>query len=409
MELPKGWINISLDHICKIQTGKFDANHAVDNGKYRFYTCAFEHTYCNTNSFSGESIILPGNGANVGEVFYYTGEFEAYQRTYILNSISCFPKYLFYKLKHNWNLINKDKQYGSATNYIRMGNFTSYDLPLPPLPEQGRIVEKIEELFSELDNGVEQLKKAKEQIKTYRQAVLKAAFEGRLSNEDLKENDLPNGWKWLVIGDICSKVEYGSSKKSEKEGKVPVLRMGNIQNRIFDWTNLKYSNDNEEIKKYKLNKGDVLFNRTNSPELVGKTAVYLGEREAIFAGYLIRIHYNPNINPKYLNFYLNSTTAKNYGHTVKTDGVNQSNINGQKLKSYPFPFCEFEEQNRIVSEIEKRFSVADKLEESIDKSLQQAEAMRQSILKKAFEGKLVPQDTNDEPADKLLERIKKNE
>ncbi|MDK2977403.1 MAG: type restriction enzyme subunit [Bacteroidales bacterium] len=309
-------------------------------------------------------------------------------------------KLLYYFLKV---IINKVPNKGYARHFQYL---TKENIPLPPLPEQHRIVKKIEELFSELDNGIENLQKAKEQINTYRQSVLKAAFEGKLTNENVKNDELPKGWKWLSIKDICSKVEYGSSKKSEKEGRIPVLRMGNIQHYFFDWTDLVYSNDDEEITKYRLKKGDVLFNRTNSPELVGKTAIYLGEREAIFAGYLIRIHYNSDINPKYLNYYLNSLNAKEYGNTVKTDGVNQSNINGQRLKGYPFPYCKKEEQNKVVSEIEQRFSVADKLEESIDQSLQQAETLRQSILKKAFEGKLVPQDPNDEPAEKLLEKIK---
>ena len=208
----------------------------------------------------------------------------------------------------------------------------------------------------------------------------------------MNEGELPKGWKWQTIGDICSSVEYGSAIKSKPIGKVTVLRMGNIQSGKFDWNDLVYTDDDVEIKKYLLKKNDVLFNRTNSAELVGKTAIYKGERPAIFAGYLIRINRIESlIDASYLTYFLNSHDAKSYGNTVKSFGVNQSNINGTKLKTYPIPVPILEEQQRIVEAIESRLSVCDKLEETISASLKQSEALRQSILKQAFEGKLVQQ------------------
>ena len=159
----------------------------------------------------------------------------------------------------------------------------------------------------------------------------------------------------------------------------------------------------------------MLFNRTNSPELVGKTVLYKGERPAIFAGYLIRLNQIPNIvDGVYLNYFLNSHPAKVYGSLVKTDGVNQSNINGEKLSNYPIPLCSLAEQTQIVEEIESRLSVCDKMEQSISESLEKAEALRQSILKKAFEGKLLSQAEIEqckqaadyEPASELLKKIR---
>ena len=291
-------------------------------------------------------------------------------------------------------------------------------IPVPDKLKQAQIVSKIEESFSQIDSGVETLKKTKAQLAVYRQAVLKEAFEGKLTSEWRKTHssdlekllsdinkasgntkkyhleyniplaELPKEWKWVFIGDISKGTEYGTAQKSLKQGKVPVIRMGNMQNGIIDWNDLVYSNDDEEINKYLLNKGDVLFNRTNSPELVGKTSIYRGEREAIFVGYLIRINQFDCINPEYLTYYMNSFTAKNYGNKVKTDGVNQSNINGTKLCSYPFPLCSTEEQSQVVYELETRLSVCDSIESTVDKALQQAEALKQSILKQAFEGNL---------------------
>ena len=332
-------------------------------------------------------------------------------------------KYLFYYLRQHQFMRDCVKaSKGVAQLNLSTKWLADYEIPLPALDDQKRIVARIEELFSELDNGVETLRKTKQQLAVYRQAVLKGAFEGVFTKEwrvkhpnataqqiwlDISEkknqsknaktyrleermqlSDLPDSWMWVNIGDISHGPEYGTSQKSVDSGKVPVIRMGNLQNGVIDWTELVYSNDDAEITRYALKAGDVLFNRTNSPELVGKTAIYRGEREAIFAGYLIRVNQFDCINAEYLAYYMNSFTAKQYGNKVKTDGVNQSNINGKKLCSYPFPLCSTEEQAQIVYELESRLSVCDSIEKTVDTALQQAEAMRQSILKKAFEGRL---------------------
>lgn len=321
--------------------------------------------------------------------------------------------YLYYFIQGKYQILNTNVK-GTGTPHLKQDLLKSFNIYLPPIEKQKLIVAKIEELFSKLDKGVEELNKIKEQLKIYRQAVLKEAFSGeitktkkierdvyslcqsikdrnnkKIQSEEMELYELPSGWMWIHIGDITDSVEYGSSKKSQKSGLVPVLRMGNIQNGIFDWSDLVYSSDEDEICKYILRNNDVLFNRTNSPELVGKTAIYRGEQKAIFAGYLIRINQYDVINAKYLNYYLNSFTAKMYGNIVKTDGVNQSNINGKKLCSYPFPLCTPEEQELVVKEIESRLSVCDKIEQTVNESLQKAESLRQSILKQAFEGKLV--------------------
>lgn len=297
----------------------------------------------------------------------------------------------------------------------------NYEIPLPSLSEQKRIVNKIEELFSELDSAVDTLKKTKEQLAVYRQSVLECAFEGKYTidwrklnkysasefkkelykkrcdagntseyqlMEEINLPSIPKGWDWIFVGDIVTFPEYGTSKKSLKNGDVPVLRMGNMKNGLIDWNDLVYSDDEEDNKKYHLHDQDVLFNRTNSPEHVGKTSIFKGKQEAIFAGYIIRINQLPEINAQYLTYFMNSHTAKKYSNKVKTDGVNQSNINGKKLLSYPFPLCTRAEQDKIVDEIDIRLSKCDSIEKTVNDALIQADAMRQSILKKAFEGSL---------------------
>jgi type I restriction enzyme, S subunit len=315
---------------------------------------------------------------------------QALLRIRLLDDVVSKKYFLYYFRSASFQKKIFDQSQGTAmSNLIGIKDFKEIELYIPSLKEQQQIVFKIEELFSELDKGIEELKTAQQQLKVYRQAVLKWAFEGKLTNEHVKDGELPEGWKNATVGDVCASVEYGSATKSKATGKIPVLRMGNIQNGIFDWEDLVYTDDDEEINKYLLKKNDVLFNRTNSAELVGKTAIYKGERPAIFAGYLIRINrIQEKIDASYLTYYLNSKQAKSYGNSVRSFGVNQSNINGTKLKTYPLPLPKLEEQQQIVQEIESRLSVCDKIEETITNSLKQAEALRQSILKKAFEGKL---------------------
>jgi type I restriction enzyme S subunit len=196
---------------------------------------------------------------------------------------------------------------------------------------------------------------------------------------------LPKGWAKKQLKDVCTKVEYGTSAKSQPEGKVPVLRMGNIQDGGIDWENLAYTSDQEEIDKYLLKYNDVLFNRTNSAEHVGKAAIYKGEMPAIFAGYLIRIHRKEElINADFLNYYLNSDTAREYGRSVMSQSVNQANINGTKLKEYPIPVPPIAEQKQIVAILDEAFEGIDGAIANTEKNLANARELFESYLNAIF-------------------------
>ena len=216
---------------------------------------------------------------------------------------------------------------------------------------------------------------------------------------------LPNGWEWCNLEDIVCELKYGTSEKSLSVGKIAVLRMGNITNvGTIDYSNLVYSSNNEDIKLYSLEKDDLLFNRTNSSEWVGKTAIYKKEQPAIYAGYLIRIR-PILIFSDYLKTVMNSSYYRNWCYNVKTDAVNQSNINAQKLSQLMIPIPPLKEQERIVVEVAKWISLIDTIKNSKEDLQTTIKQAKSKILNLAIHGKLVPQDPNDEPAIELLKRI----
>ena len=181
--------------------------------------------------------------------------------------------------------------------------------------------------------------------------------------------------------------------------------MGNITNvGTIDYSNLVYSSNDADIEQYSLEKDDLLFNRTNSSEWVGKTAIYKEEQPAIYAGYLIRIR-PLLISPDYLNTVMNSGYYRDWCYDVKTDAVNQSNINAQKLSQLMIPIPPLKEQGRIVAEMDKWISLIDIIKNGKGDLLIVTKQAKSKILDLAIHGKLIPQDPNDEPAIELLKRI----
>ena len=217
--------------------------------------------------------------------------------------------------------------------------------------------------------------------------------------------EVPKSWVWCKLEDIVCELKYGTSEKSSSVGKIAVLRMGNITNvGTIDYSNLVYSSNDEDIERYSLEKYDLLFNRTNSSEWVGKTAIYKDEQPAIYAGYLIRIR-PLLISPDYLNTVMNSGYYREWCYNVKTDAVNQSNINAKKLSQLMIPIPPLREQGRIVAEIDKWISLIDIVKNGKGDLQTVIKQAKSKILDLAIHGKLVPQDPNDEPAIELLERI----
>ena len=286
-------------------------------------------------------------------------------------------------------------------------------VPVPPIAEQERIVKRLEiikplsdkyseasEQIQELNNLFpEHLKKSilqyavqgklvpqdpadepasvlLERIRTEKEKLIKAGKIKRDKHESVifrRDNsyyekvdgierciddelpfEIPDSWEWTTIGTTCINIQYGSSRKSESTGTMAVLRMGNIQNGRIDTQKLVYTSDKEEIAHYPLEYNDLLFNRTNSKELVGKTAIYKSEVSAIYAGYLIRI--TPLIDSDYLNYVMQTQFYWVYCQNVRSDAIGQSNINAEKLKNFIYPLPPLHEQKRIAKKLNSIFT-----------------------------------------------------
>jgi len=326
----------------------------------------------------------------------------------------CLSKYIFYWLRSTAFLRYVDEvSYG--VNMPRLGTADGQKAPfrLAPLAEQKIIAEKLDTLLAQVDNTKTRLEQIPKILKRFRQAVLASAVNGTLTTEWRLQSTLEE-WQEGKLSQFVKKPSYGTSAKSQKTGLIPVLRMGNLQKGQLDWNDLVYTSDPVEIEKYTLEYKDILFNRTNSPELVGKTSIYNSERPAIYAGYLIKIQCLESLAPDYLNYHLNSPLGRQYCYSVKTDGVSQSNINAQKLLAYSIKVPPLTEQLEIVRRVDQLFALADTIEKQVNAALERVNLLTQSILAKAFRGDLTAQWRAENPdlisgensAAALLEKIK---
>ena len=320
------------------------------------------------------------------------------------------PLYLSYLLASPYVISRKvELATGDIIVHISGDKIGSILIPIPPLNEQMRIVEKIQETecqiiqYSEKEQELTILHRAFPE--TLKKSILLQAVQGKLVEQDpndepasillehirtekqrlIKEGkikkdkhesvifrrdtshyekldgiercidheipfEIPDNWAWTSVGEVCTNIQYGSSQKSSLFGKIAVLRMGNLQNGRIVLDKLVYTSDSKEIEKYPLEHNDLLFNRTNSKELVGKVAIYKSEIPAIYAGYLVRLH-PILIDSDYLNYVMQSQYYWIYCQNVRSDAIGQSNINAEKLKRFVFPLPPLQEQKRIVNQI----------------------------------------------------------
>jgi type I restriction enzyme S subunit len=376
-------------------------------------------------------------------------------------------KYLFWFLKHRQSQIYSLGK-GATQKNISQTVLNEVPFPIAPLGEQMRIVEKLEELLSDLEAGLVALERARANLKRYRAAVLKAAVEGRLTAkwraahpnvepaEKLLERilverrkkweeaqlkkfaekgqtppkgwkdkyveptkpdvaalpALPVGWCWTML-EMLAEIVGGITKGQKREKgevlrEVPYLRVANVQRGFLDLEEMKtIAATEKEIAELRLERGDVLFNEGGDRDKLGRGWVWEGAvDECIHQNHVFRARLlSKSIQPKFVSVHGN-TFGKHWFQRTGKQSVNLASINMTILRAFPVPVAPGSEQRTVVEEIEAQLSVCDAVEKQLDAEAVRATRLRQSILKRAFEGRLVPQDPKDEPASQLLARIR---
>jgi type I restriction enzyme, S subunit len=416
--LPKHWQIKKLRDVCKeLQSGKrpkggvqgiesgipsLGAEHLNYSGGFKFEKIKFVPKDFAEQMIKGiiknDDIIIVKDGATTGKTSFVGNDFP-YKYAVINEHVfivrltnEVLPKFAFYRLfcSTGHKEILEDFR-GAAQGGISSGFLDKVNIPYPKISEQQAIVSKIEELLSDLENGKQQLITAQQQLKVYRQSLLKWAFEGKLTKNNVKGGELPKGWMWKKLKDIALEISDGDHQAPPKASNgIPFITISNVNktsNRI-DFT------DTFSVKKdYYLNlkanrkpqKGDVLYTVTGS---FGIPVLIDFEKEFCFQRHIGLVRPLNTVDQKWVYYLLQSPQIFIQAEKSAT-GTAQKTVALGSLRNFTIPFCPIKEQQLIVEELESKLTVCDKIEETITNSLQQTETLRQSILKMAFEGRLV--------------------
>ena len=404
-KLPENWCWTYFKSISTIQTGRKDANNGSDEGKYPFFTCAAEPIRCHGYSFDCRAILLAGNG-DINNISRYNGKFEAYQRTYVVKIAEplCFD-YIFYWFKYRWFDFNKGKMFGTAIPYIRLGNLQEFPTPIPPLAEQQRIVDRIESLFSKLDEAKEKAQAVVDSFEIRKAAILHKAFTGELTAKWREEHGVRmESWEVRTLDSVCSSIFDGDHMPPPKaESGIPFLVISNVNTGHLTFENTRfvpqeYYDTLSDTRKPQL--GDVLYTLVGS---FGIPVVVNSKRPFCFQRHMALLR-PIDVSPQFLWYILQTPEMYDKASSIAT-GTAQLTVPIKGLRAMTIPRPNIAEQVEIVRILDGFFAREQSAKEVAEAVLAQIDLMKKSILARAFRGELGTNDPNEESAVELLKKV----
>ena len=457
-KLPEGWEAVNLGSLINLSTGKLDANAADNDGQYPFFTCAESISQIKSWAFDTSAVLLAGNGSF--SIKKYTGKFNAYQRTYVIEPLLIKTEFLYWLIRGNIRKITENGR-GSTIPYIRKGDITDIIVALPSLSEQTLIADKLDTLLAQVESTKARLEQIPQILKRFRQAVLAAAVRGELTegwhtdqnlvsaksilneietersqaknNKLIKQSfgkykvisplfNIPsNSWEWVCLEQICATNNnalkagpFGSALKKadcvevgyKVYGQEQVIS-GSESLETYRINDDKY----EQLKSCTTGPGDILISLVGT---IGKVLVLSPQAEfGIINPRLVKITLHNTISPQYIKTYLDSPVSHSFFKGFSHGGTMEI-LNLSILKELPIALPPLEEQHEIVRRVEQLFAYADTIEKQVNNALNRVNSLTQSILAKAFRGELTAQWRAENPelisgensAAALLEKIK---
>ncbi|EFN7627705.1 hypothetical protein EGC31_09140 [Escherichia coli] len=417
-KLPVDWKTVELGELIKLSTGKLDANAADNDGQYPFFTCAESVSQINSWAFDTSAVLLAGNGSF--SIKKYTGKFNAYQRTYVIEPILIKTEFLYWLLRGNIKKITENGR-GSTIPYIRKGDITDISVALPSPSEQTLIAEKLDTLLAQVESTKARLEQIPQILKRFRQAVLVAAVSGNLTEAWRRKNNFNfDNWENLTLGHIVKKIEAGKNIKCIEippdNHQYGIIKISAVTWGEYDEEESKTLPDKSLfIESRRISVGDFLISRANTLELLGNPVIVKQvTKNLMLSDKVLRLVMEDYDKP-WINIFLRSFYGRREIEFRSTGNqLSMRNIGQKALLEIPIPKPPIEEQHEIVRRVEQLFAYADAIEKQVNNALARVNNLTQSILAKAFRGELTAQWRAENPdlisgensAAALLEKIK---
>ena len=372
----EGWGIAQLGQLCRVRTGKKDVNQGNPQGKYPFFTCAAEHTYSDSFSFDTEALLIAGNG-NVGQVSYYNGKFEAYQRTYVVSDFKrVLPRYLYLILDGKLKETVSKQKLGNTMPYIKVGMLTGFQVPVPPLPEQQRIVALLDDAFDGIAtakaNAEQNLKNARELFESHLQSVFTQRGEG---------------WVETRLDELCEVKDGTHESPRYVDDGIPFVTQKNIRIDGLSFANTKFIDKEDHAKFYKRSNvacGDIIISMIGANR--GMSCIVDDNRTFSIKNVGL-VKASDRINTRFLLYFLKSPLAVSYVSS-KSKGGAQEFIGLTELRKLPVVFPKSGQQVALVAELDQLYAASRCLESIYQQKLAALDELKKSLLHKAFNGEL---------------------